>query len=81
VSNADQILCAMIEGTARGLATDKEVAEAEAVRRLRALAAGRADLLAEAGASRSASAVTIRPSGLRAEPVSYALRQARIRTV
>ncbi len=48
MSDADQILCAMIEGTARGLATDKEVAEADAVRKLRALAAGRADQLAEA---------------------------------
>jgi hypothetical protein len=48
VSDADQILCAMIEGTARGLVTDKEVTQAEAVRRLRALADGRADLLAEA---------------------------------
>jgi hypothetical protein len=38
----------MIEGTARGLATDKKVTEAEAVRKLRALAAGRAAPLAEA---------------------------------
>jgi hypothetical protein len=38
----------MIAGTARGLATDKKITEAEAVRKLRALAAGRAALLAEA---------------------------------
>jgi len=38
----------MIEGTARGLATDKNVSEEEAVRKLRTLAISRADLLAEA---------------------------------
>ena len=48
MSDADQILCATIEGVARGLVTDKTVTEAQAVRRLQKLAAGRNDILAEA---------------------------------
>jgi citrate lyase beta subunit len=68
MSNADQILSAMIEGTARGLATDKEVTEAEAVRKLRALAAGRADLLAEA------AGVSLGFSG--DDPTKWATRRA-----
>jgi hypothetical protein len=46
VSDSDSILCAWIEGKARRLATDPTVTEADAVAELRALGAGRADLLA-----------------------------------
>ena len=47
MSDSDTILCAWIDGTARRLATDKTVTEADAVAQLGQLAAGRADLLAE----------------------------------
>jgi hypothetical protein len=40
-------MCAWIEGTARRLVTDTTVTDADAVAELKALAAGRADLLAE----------------------------------
>ena len=58
----------MLEGTARGLATDKKVTEAEALRRLRTLAAGRADLLAEA------AGVSLGFSG--DDPTKWAMRRA-----
>jgi hypothetical protein len=58
----------MIEGTARGLATDMDITEVEAVRRLRALAAGRADLLAEA------AGVSLGFSG--DDPTKWAMRRA-----
>ena len=58
----------MIEGTARGLVTDKTISEAEAVKRLRALAAGRSDLLAEA------AGVSLGFSG--DDPTKWAMRRA-----
>ena len=47
VSDQDRILHAWLAGTARHLATNAEVSEAESVGQLRELAAGRTDLLAE----------------------------------
>ena len=47
VSDSDSIMCAWIEGTARRLVTDTTVTDADAMAELKALAAGRADLLAE----------------------------------
>jgi len=60
VSESDSILCAWIEGTARRLATDATITEADAVAELRRLAAGRADLLAEVAGVGLASAETTR---------------------
>lgn len=67
MSDSDRILCAWIEGTARYLATDATVTDADAAAELRALAAGRADLLAEvAGVSLGFSA---------GDPTSYVTRR------
>lgn len=47
MSDQDRVLHAWLAGTARHLATNSEVSEADAVAQLRELAAGRTDLLAE----------------------------------